>query len=67
LTIKTVKALSLYCCDTKLTACYGEIGRDKESKKLKKVITETLRENYGEIGKALANLYYMKLIKPESN
>ncbi len=26
LTNKTVKALSLYYCDTKLTATYGEIG-----------------------------------------
>ena len=57
MTNKTVKTLSLYCCDTKLTACYGETVRDRESRKPIKVTTETLMENYGEIGKALDNLY----------
>ena len=42
--------------NTKLTECYGVIGRVRESRNPKKVIRVALMESYGEIGRVPVNL-----------
>jgi len=47
-----VKAFALYYNNTKVTECYGELVRNKESNTIKKVIIVILIKSYGELQKA---------------
>ena len=62
-TVDALQSIIQIANDTKLTECCGVIGRVKESRNPKKVIRVALMENYGEIGKVLVNLSWIRYNK----